>query len=154
MTGCESGASVASPAQMMLGARISPGIPMGAGATSVHGTLGYARSIAGGVEGEADEYLNVGAQLRRSLGGASGQPAKPWLGGEAQYSRRETEFDDSDLANETVNGWTVTVLAGLPLLDHARGVVNGYVAAGINKYGGAGFYGRVGIDIQPAFLRR
>ena len=152
LSGCFAGKT--SPAQYGIDLRFAPGFALGNAGTSIHPTVAYARALLGGVEGESDGILHVGGQVRwapqqTTLGGS-----KLWLGGEATYARRRTTFDFPGATPASTNGWTLAALAGLPVLEGTMGTAHAYAALGVNKYGGTGPYGRVSIDIQPAFLSR
>ena len=146
--------TISSPAQYGLDVRVAPGFAVGSGGLTAHPTVAYARSVFGGYEGETDGTLHVGGQVRLAPGQEATGSASFWFGGEATYARRRTTFDLAGIGTESTSGWTLAALAGLPLIEGAAGTVHGYAAAGLNKYGGSGPYARVGIDLQPAFLRR
>ncbi len=140
--------SKTSPAVYGIDLRVAPGFAVGSGETTVHPTLGYAFSLAGGVEGESDGVLHIGGQVRVPSSGTW------WYGGEATYARRSTSYDVAGIPTESANGWTLAGLLGMPVAEPSWGVVHGYTALGLNKYGGTGPYVRVGVDVQPAFLNR
>ena len=87
----------------------------------------------------------LGAQLRYTVP-SSGSDL--WFGGEASYVRRWTSYDIEGVDTEGRNGWTLAGLVGKPLGETGLGTWHVYAAAGLNKYGGAGFYGHIGIDLQ------
>ena len=129
-----------SPAVYGLDARVAPGFLVGDGDVTVHPTAAYSRSLFGGVGGETDNKLFLGAQVRTPV-----TESGIWLGGEAAYARRWTGFDSPGIETETTNGWTLTALAGRRLTEG----FGTYVAAGVNKYGGSGPYARVGFELSP-----
>ena len=129
-----------SPAVYGADVRVAPGFGVGDGDATVHPTAAYSRSLSGGVDGEHDDILFLGAQVRTPV-----TESGLWLGGEAAYARRWTGFDLSSIETDSTNGWTLTALAGLPLTN----VFSAYVAAGVNKYGGSGWYSRVGFELSP-----
>jgi len=147
LAACASGSD--SPRWYGIDLRAAPGLAV-ADRVTVHPTAAFATDVFGGVEGESLKFLHLGGQLRYATGSAADAI---WLGGELTYARRWTSFDDGS-TSETDNGWTLAGLAGRPLLSGTLGTVHGYGAAGVNKFGGEGFYFRVGLDVQPAFLRR
>ena len=129
-----------SPAVYGFDVRVTPGFAVGDGDVTVHPTAGYSRSLGGGVDGETDDIVHLGAQVRAPV-----SESGLWLGGEAAYARRWTGFDSPSIETDTTNGWTLTALAGLPLGDGGFGA---YAAAGVNKYGGTGFYARLGFELS------
>ena len=153
LAGCETGGSRTSPWQTGIGVRIAPGFSAGdASRVTLHPTAAYFKPLWGGPEGESNYVLLAGGQLRFGVQ-PSGPSQGPWLGGEAMYGRRTSTFDDPSEPDESSNGWTLAALAGLPIANGSAGTLHGYVAAGVVKFGGSGPYVRVGVDVQPAFLR-
>jgi len=145
-----------SPWQYGVEARISPAIiTADSGHLSLHATVAYARYFLGGIDGEHDEVINIGGQIR-FIPGESREGF--WVSLEPSYARRKTVVDDpavADPADEgSTNGWSFSALGGLPLMNGRVASVSGYVALGIVKFGGTGPNLRVGFDIQPEFLRR
>jgi hypothetical protein len=155
VSGCAASASETSPWQGSIDLRVAPGFAAGGSErVTLHPTVAYARSVVGGVEGERDDVLHFGGQLRARTARRPAGVSSFWFGGEATYARRRTAFDAPGVDAETTNGWTLAALGGSPLIDGTAATVHGYVAAGVVKFGGAGPYLRVGLDVQPAFLRR
>ncbi|MFN0182070.1 MAG: hypothetical protein ACKVZ0_24975 [Gemmatimonadales bacterium] len=144
-----------SPTQFGLDIRIAPGFALGSSdKVTIHPTAAYARGVFGGVDGESDNILHFGGQVRAKLSSCSAKPRCPWFGGEATFARRRTTFDNSTDAAESTNGFTLAGLAGVPLVSGKAGTIHGVVAGGMVKFGGSGPYVRIGFDFQPAFLRR
>jgi hypothetical protein len=141
-----------SPWQSGFDIRAAPGLEAGTSdRVTIHPTVAYSRSLFGGVEGETESVLHLGGQVRMATAQTS---RSPWFGGEATYARRWTTFDDSALSTETTNGWTLAGLAGVPVFTGSAGTLHVYGAGGAAKFGGSGPYFRIGIDFQPAFLKR
>ncbi len=131
--GCAAGGAAINESPTRYGVHLyaAPAYPLGdAGETTVHPVLGYSR-----VDGS--NVVAVGGQLRRSLTAAEG---RLWVGGEGSLLRISG-----------LNGWSAGGLAGytLPALPWSTSVY-GYL--GYLDAFGTGFYGRVGLEVQPAEL--
>jgi len=125
-----------SPLELGIDVRVAPGFKVErSGRTTIHPTVAYSRSIAGGVAGEHTQLIHIGGQIRVAQGRYNNK-AGPWLGGEATFARRRTSYDFAGVGPDWTNGFTVAALAGVPLSDGSVGTLHGYVAAGMRKYRG------------------
>ena len=140
-----------SPAQYGLALHVAPGFPVGDAGVTVHPTAAYTRPLSGGTDGEQDNVLRLGAQVRVPVGAPE---AGWWMGAETTYGRRWTSFELSGIPSTGTNGWAIAAMAGRPVVENDLGAFHGYVAAGVLKWGGSGPYVRFGVDLQPAFLKR
>ena len=115
---------------------------------TVHPTVGYTYLS---FDGGRDELFEYGAQLRRPLQrAASGEP-RLWVGAEAVLATLRTS--GSGFPSYSTSGWALSAMAGVPVLDSRWGV-SLYGAAGITDYGSSGVNVRIGLDLQPWFLKR
>jgi hypothetical protein len=137
------------PWESGVGIRLAPGFPLGSNqAFSAHPTVSYSYLS---FDGGHDALYEVGGQLRwrprpqQKNGGL-------WVGGEVAAARLSTSIDGA-LNNTSNNGWSLTGLIGAPV-GSSRWGVNLYGAAGISNYGTRGTNLRVGVDLQPWFLKR
>ncbi len=146
-TGCAASAHHSSPWEYGGGIRPAPGFALGQQGMTVHPTIGYTYlSFTGG----HDDLFEFGAQVRRPLTRVAGGATRLWVGGEAAFAILRTS--GSGFPSSSTNGWSLNAMAGVPVLDSRWGV-NVYTAAGISHYGGSGVNVRVGVDLQPWFLK-
>ena len=143
-TGCAFSGHRSSPWEWGGGIRVAPGWALGTTGLTIH-PMGSATYLDW--DGGYDLLWELGGQLRKPVS-ASGF----WVGGEAAVSRLTTSVDDSDFSASN-GGWSLTAIAGVPVGQSKWGL-NLYAGAGISDYGGSGTNIRVGVDLQPWFLKR
>lgn len=147
-TACFMAAHTSSPWEFGAGARLAPGFALGAGRTTIHPMASYTYlSFDGGYDG----LLEGGAQVRHPVTPVGGSGF--WLGGEGAVSRLSTHIKDSGAGSFATTGWSLTALAGVPV-GKSRWGLNLYAGAGVSNYGSAGKNVRVGVDLQPWFLKK
>ncbi|MEP7346314.1 MAG: hypothetical protein ABI877_13675 [Gemmatimonadaceae bacterium] len=142
-TGCFWAGHTSSPWEFGGGIRVAPGFPAGNMGVSLH-PMASVTYLS--FDGGHDELYELGGQIRKSLPAASGL----WIGAEAAVATLRTK---GDTFSESTNGWSLTALVGAPV-GKSRWGVNLYGGAGISNYGSSGKNIRVGIDLQPWFLKR
>lgn len=152
LSGCFLAAHSSSPWEYGGGVRLAPGFRVGSNeAITVHPMVSYTYLS---FDGGHDALYELGGQGRWRL-----NPARKngglWLGGEAAISRLTTSIDGGGSLNydNSANGWALTGLVGAPVGDSRWGL-NLYAGAGISNYGSTGKNVRVGVDLQPWFLKR
>lgn len=148
VTGCVNAAAhTSSPWQFGGGVRAAPGFAIGQRGLTAHPMASYTYlSFDGGY----DDLFEFGAQVRRPLARGN-RSAALWVGGEAAFSVMRTHVDNIAGTFNT-NGWSLTGLAGMPVGTSKWGV-SLYTGAGLSHYGSMGFNLRLGVDLQPWFLK-
>jgi len=144
VSGCALAGHHSSPWEWGGGVRIAPGWALGTSGLTIHpmGSVTYLDW-----DGGHDLLWELGGQVRKPVS-AQGL----WIGGEAAISRLATYVDDFDYS-ASQNGWSLTGLVGYPV-GHSKWGLNLYAGAGISDYGASGTNVRVGVDLQPWFLKR
>lgn len=148
VTGCAAHGHTSSPWEFGGGIRPAPGFAVGQAGMTVHPTVGYTYLS---FDGGKDELFEYGAQLRRPVQRTASGETRLWVGAEAVLATLRTS--GSGFPSYSTSGWALSAMAGLPVLDSRWGV-NVYGAAGITDYGSSGVNVRIGVDLQPWFLRR
>jgi hypothetical protein len=116
--------------------------------TTLHPMASYSYlSFDGGHDGRWE----AGGQIRRSTSLFAAGGNGLWFGAEGAVGVIRTHLEDVD--TESTGGGAVTALAGIPL-GEGRWGVSLYAGAGVSRYGTTGRNVRVGLDLQPWFLRR
>jgi hypothetical protein len=131
-----------------VGARIAPAFQTGTPGLTVHPMASYAYMT---FDGGHDDRFEFGGQLRKALG-RSVTSRGWWLGAEAAIAVLRTHIENVD-DTESYNGWSATALAGVPVSDDRWGA-SIFGGAGVSYYGRSGINVRVGLDLQPWFLKR
>jgi hypothetical protein len=147
LTGCAASAHRSSPWEYGGSIRPAPGFAVGQQGTTVHPVLGYTYLS---FDGGRDEIYEYGAQVRRPVTRDANGDTKLWLGVEAALASLKTSGTGYSF---NTSGWTLSAMAGVPVLSSRWGV-NAYGAAGISDFGGSGINVRFGVDLQPWFLKR
>ena len=137
-----------SPWERGVGFRAAPAFPLSQPGTSVHPMLSYSYLA---FDGGHDDRFEAGGQLRRRTTWFGTDSAGLWLGGEAALALLRTSIDG--LESESTTGFSATALAGFPLGQNRWGA-SLYAGAGLSHYGSTGRNLRIGLDLQPWFLRR
>lgn len=128
------------------GLRVAPGFPVGQRGMTVHPVLSYGYLKW---DGGHDELFEVGGQIRQPLARPGSGSTRVWLGAGASFAvLREVGSGFS----ESTSGWSLDALAGMPLGSSKWGL-NFFAAAGLSHYGASGVNLRLGLDLQPWFLR-
>jgi hypothetical protein len=127
--------------------RLAPGFPLGHGGVTVHPVFTYEYLKW---DGGHDDLYEFGAQLRRPLvrrpGGATGL----WIGVEGAWA---SLHESGGGFSASTSGWSLGGLAGVPIIG-GRWEPSLFLAAGISDYGANGVNVRLGVDLQPWFLRK
>lgn len=132
-----------------LAARFAPGFATGSPGVTVHPMASYAYMK---FDGGHDDRFEFGGQLRKALG-QSATSRGFWLGAEAAYALLREHLDNIDgTANE--NGFSATAMAGMPVGDASKWNPSLYAGVGYSHYGSSGINLRLGLDLQPWFLKR
>lgn len=131
------------------GARIAPGFETGTPGLTVHPMASYTYLK---FDGGHDDRFEFGGQLRKALG-QSATSRGFWIGAEAAFAVLRSHIDN--VANtESTNGFSATALAGVPVGDAPKWSPSLYAGVGVSHYGSTGVNLRVGLDLQPWFLKQ
>jgi hypothetical protein len=103
-------------------------------------------------DGGHDDRFEFGGQLRKALGQSTTSRGF-WLGAEAAFAVLRTHIENVD-GTESTNGFSATALAGVPVGDAPKWSPSLYAGVGYSHYGSSGVNLRVGLDLQPWFLKR
>ena len=147
LTGCFGAGHTSSPWEWGGGVRLAPGFALGEGRTTAHPMVSYTYLS---FDGGSDGLFEAGGQIRQRVTPAAGSGF--WVGGEAAVATLRTSLDGYNETSSS-SGWSLTALAGVPV-GKSRWGVNLYAGAGISDYGGSGKNIRVGMDLQPWFLKK
>ncbi len=146
ISGCFLAGHTSSPWEFGGGIRVAPGFAAGDMGVTLHPMASYTYLS---FDGGTDNLLELGGQIRKRVSPANGL----WLGAEVAGSSLRTSFDESETSSVTNSGWSLTALVGAPV-GQSRWGVNLYGGVGISNYGSSGKNIRVGVDLQPWFLKR
>ena len=142
-------ASSSSDWEYGVGARIAPGFATGSPGVTVHPMASYSYLK---FDGGHDDRFEFGGQLRKALG-QSATSRGFWLGAEAAYALLREHIDNVDGSDNT-NGFSATAMAGVPVGDASKWNPSLYAGVGYSHYGSSGINLRLGLDLQPWFLKR
>ena len=142
---CMAAGHHSSPWEFGGGVRVAPGFPLGQSHFTVHPMASYTYLS---FDGGHDNLFELGAQLRYPLARSA---RHLWIGGEAAFSSLGTKISNSSLSYST-SGWSLTALGGVPV-GRSRWGFNLYAGLGVSHYGSSGVNVRLGVDLQPWFLR-
>ena len=147
-SGCFAAGHTSSPWEWGGGLRVAPGFAVRGEETTLHPMASYTYlSFDGGYDG----LMELGGQVRQRVTPASG--SRLWVGAEGAVSRLSTNIDGYSQGSESSNGWSLTALVGAPV-GQSRWGLNLYAGAGVSNYGSSGKNIRVGVDLQPWFLKK
>lgn len=132
-----------------VGVRAAPAFETGSPGVTVHPMASYTYL---NFDGGHDDRFEFGGQLRKALG-QSATSRGFWVGAEAAYALLRTHIEDVD-DTESTNGFSATALAGVPVADAPKWNPSLYAGVGYSHYGSSGINVRVGLDLQPWFLKR
>jgi len=132
-----------------VGARFAPGFVTGSPGVTVHPMASYSYLK---FDGGHDDRFEFGGQLRKALG-QSATSRGFWLGAEAAYALLREHIDNVDGSDNT-NGFSATAMAGVPVGDASKWNPSLYAGVGYSHYGSSGINLRLGLDLQPWFLKR
>ena len=149
-SGCASAGHHSSPWEWGGGVFLAPGWAVNdARTTTVHPLASWTYLD---FDGGNDQIFSLGGQLRQHFGTRAGGGGAFWIGAEGAWSRLRTSIDDGPTAS--TNGWSAWGLVGVPV-GQSRWGFNVYGGAGISDFGpGHGTNIRLGVDLQPWFLRK
>jgi hypothetical protein len=132
-----------------VGVRAAPAFETGSPGVTVHPMASYTYL---NFDGGHDDRFEFGGQLRKALG-QSASSRGFWLGAEAAFAVLREHIDKVDGTDNT-NGFSATALAGVPVADAPKWNPSLYAGVGYSHYGSSGINVRVGLDLQPWFLKR
>jgi len=128
-----------------VGFHAAPAISTNSPGLTIHPMVSYAYLK---FDGGHDDRILFGGQVRKALSSAM---TAPWIGAEAAAGFIRTHIDDIDDTDNT-GGFSVSALGGIPVSE-SRWRASLFAGVGYSYFDGGGINLRVGLDLQPGFMK-